>query len=48
MTTKELDKHNFLTWCRYADTQELENAKEKNHEVWERLYSEYASGYINI
>lgn len=43
MTKKELEKHNFLTWCRYADANELENAKGKNHEVWERLYNEYAN-----
>ncbi len=43
MTEKELEKHNFLTWCRYAGTKEVESAKGKNHEVWERLYSEYAS-----
>ena len=43
MTTKELEKHNFLTWCKYADAEELENAKWKNHEVWERLYSEYSN-----
>ena len=42
MTLKELEKHNFLTWCKYADTKELEDAKWKNHEVWERLYSEYS------
>ncbi|MCP4252292.1 MAG: hypothetical protein GY775_02590 [Candidatus Scalindua sp.] len=40
MTTKELEKHNFLTWCKYADAKELEDAKWQNHEVWERLYSE--------
>ncbi len=43
MTTKELEKHNFLTYCRYADAEELENAKGENHEVWERLYSEYSN-----
>ncbi|KHE92781.1 MAG: hypothetical protein K8F52_13760 [Candidatus Scalindua rubra] len=43
MTTKELEKHNFLTYCRYADAKELEDAKGKNHEVWERLYSEYSN-----
>ncbi len=43
MTEKELEKHNFLTWCRYADAKELENAKGENHEVWERLYSEYSN-----
>ncbi len=43
MTDKELEKHNFLTWCRYADTKELENARGKNNEVWGRLYSEYAT-----
>ncbi len=42
MTDKELEKHNFLTWCRYVDTKEFESAKGKNHEVWERLYSEYS------
>ena len=42
MTTKELEKHNFLSWCRYADAKELEDAKWKNHDVWERLYSEYS------
>jgi hypothetical protein len=43
MTTKELEKHNILTWCKYADAEELENAKWKNHEVWERMYSEYSN-----
>ncbi len=42
MTEKELEKHNFLTWHRYATTKDLEKAKEENNEVWERLYSEYA------
>ncbi len=42
MTLKELEKNNFLTWCKYADAKELEDAKWKNHEVWERLYSEYS------
>ena len=42
MTTKELEKHNFLTWGKYADARELEDAKWKNHDVWERLYSEYS------
>ncbi|GAX62084.1 hypothetical protein SCALIN_C28_0286 [Candidatus Scalindua japonica] len=40
MTTKELEKRNFLTWYKYSDKKELGNSKEKNHEVWERLYSE--------
>jgi len=43
MTEKELEKHNFLTWRSYADAKGLENAKEENHEVWERLYSGYAN-----
>jgi hypothetical protein len=43
MTTKEFEKHNFLTWCKYADAEELEDAKGKNHEVWDRLYSEYSN-----
>ena len=43
MTEKELEKHNFLTWCKYADAKELENARGKNYEVWERLYSEYSN-----
>ncbi len=42
MTEKELEKHNFLTWCRYATTKDIEKAKEENNEVCERLYSEYA------
>lgn len=42
MTEKELEKHNFLTWCRYATTKDLEKAKGGNSEIWERLYSEYA------
>ena len=41
MTEKELEKHNFLTWCRYATTEDLEKAKRENKEVWGRLYSEY-------
>ena len=47
MTEKELEKRNFLTWCKYADADELENAKGKNHEVWERLYGEY-SGEMEV
>ncbi len=43
MTEKELEKHNFLSWCKYADAKELENARGQNNEVWERLYSEYAN-----
>jgi len=43
MTEKELEKQNFLTWCRYADAKELENARGKNNEAWGRLYSEYAN-----
>ena len=43
MTEKELEKHNFLTWCRYAATEDLEKAKGENNEVWERLHSEYAN-----
>jgi hypothetical protein len=42
MTEKELEKHNFLTWCRYATAEDLEKAKVDNSELWERLYSEYA------
>ena len=42
MTEKELEKHTFLTWCRYATTEDLEKAKGKNNEVRERLYSEYS------
>ena len=41
MTEKELEKHNFLTWCKYATTKDLEKAKGENNEVWERLYGEY-------
>jgi hypothetical protein len=43
MTTKELEKHNFLTWCKYADAKELADAKGKNHDMWDRLYSEYSN-----
>ena len=43
MTTTELEKHNFLTWCKYADAKELEDAKGKNHDMWDRLYSEYSN-----
>jgi hypothetical protein len=43
MTTKESEKHNFLTCCRYADAKELEGINGNNHEVWERLYSEYSN-----
>jgi len=42
MTEKELEKHNFLTWRRYASRKDIEKAKGENNEVWERLYSEYA------
>ena len=37
-----MEKNNFLTWCKYADAKELEDAKWNNHDVWERLYSEYS------
>ncbi len=43
MTEKEMEKRNFLSWYRYTDAGELENAKWENHKVWERLYSEYAN-----
>ena len=43
MTEKELEKHNSLTGCKYADAKEFENARGKNSKVWERLYSEYSS-----
>ncbi len=43
MTEKELEKHNFHTRCGCADAEEFENAKGKNHEVWERLYGGYAN-----
>ena len=43
MIEKKLEKHNSLTRCRYADAKELENARGKNYEVWERLYSEYSN-----
>ena len=42
MTEKELEKHNFLTWCRYTTTKDHEKAKREYKEVWRRLYSEYA------
>ncbi|MGR3301157.1 MAG: hypothetical protein ACUZ8I_01500 [Candidatus Scalindua sp.] len=42
MTEKELEKHNFLTWCRYATTEDLEKARGENTKVWGRLYSEYS------
>jgi hypothetical protein len=45
MTTKELEKHNFLTWCKQADAEELGNAKWKNHEVWERLYRSFFKNF---
>ncbi len=43
MTTAELEKNNFLTWCKYADAKELEDARENNHQVWDRLYSEHGN-----
>ena len=43
MTMKELERHNFLTWCRDADAKEFEDTKGKNHEVWDRLYGEYSN-----
>jgi hypothetical protein len=43
MTTKELEKYNPLTWRKYTDAKELEDANEKNHDVWDRLYSEYSN-----
>lgn len=42
MTEKELEKHNFLTWCRHTTTKDIEKAKREYKEVWRRLYSEYA------
>ncbi len=43
MTMKELERHNFLTWCRDADAKEFEDANGKNHEVWDTLYGEYSN-----
>ncbi len=43
MTTKELEKYNPLTWRKYTDAEKLEDANEKNYDVWDRLYSEYSS-----
>ncbi|ODS33412.1 MAG: hypothetical protein SCARUB_01449 [Candidatus Scalindua rubra] len=42
MTEKELEKHNFLTWCKYATIEEIEKAKGENNQALERLYNEYA------
>ncbi len=43
MTEKELEKHNFLTWCKYANSTDIEKTKWKGNEASERLYSEYAN-----
>ncbi len=43
MTEKELEKHNFLTWCKYADDNDVDKTKWSGGETRERLYSEYAN-----
>lgn len=43
MTEKEQEKHNFLTWYKYADSKDIEKARGQGTEICERLYSEYAN-----
>ncbi|MFQ5964473.1 MAG: hypothetical protein ACE5KZ_09335 [Candidatus Scalinduaceae bacterium] len=42
MTYRELEKQNFLTWCRYATPEEIKKAKGTNKKELERLLKEYA------
>ncbi len=42
MTEKELERQNFLTWCKYATLEEIENAKKTNKITLERLLYTYA------
>jgi hypothetical protein len=42
MEEKELERQNFLTWCKYATFEELEKAKSTNKRTLERLLYKYA------
>ncbi|MHC4182607.1 MAG: hypothetical protein ACYSWS_03560 [Planctomycetota bacterium] len=42
MTEKELERQNFLTWCKYATLEEIEKAKKTNKITLERLLYTYA------
>jgi len=42
MTEKELERQNFLTWCKYASPEEVEKAKMTNKRTLERLLYKYA------
>ncbi len=42
MTEEELERQNFLTWCKYATLEEIERAKRTNKKTLERLLYKYA------
>ncbi len=42
MTYRELERQNFLTWCRYATSEEIKKATGTNKKALERLLNEYA------
>ena len=46
MTEKELERQNFLTWCKYATLEEIENAKKTNKITLERLLYIYADEIV--
>jgi hypothetical protein len=48
MTEKELERQNFLTWCKYATLEEMEKAKKTNKITLERLLYRYADEVANI
>jgi len=48
MTEKELERQNFLTWCKYATLEEIEKAKKTNKITLERLLYRYADEVVNI
>jgi RNA polymerase-binding transcription factor DksA len=43
MTEKELERQNFLTWCKYATSEEIEKAKRTNKRKMEKLLYKYAN-----
>jgi hypothetical protein len=48
MTEKELERQNFLTWCKYATLEEIEKAKKTNKITLERLLYRYADEVAKI
>ncbi|KKM62851.1 hypothetical protein LCGC14_1517500 [marine sediment metagenome] len=38
MTEKELERQNFLTWCKYATLEEIERAKGRTKKHWKDCY----------